>query len=115
MNTQQINGSDKNNGSQLDARVAVYIVAWMDRGQVEFNMYYSPSAAERVFAIEKEYCNELSNRELGRTAICVEVEVTSLASAEREINDQIVEMFDKAQNRYTARRHEVPAHFAMLH
>jgi inosine-uridine nucleoside N-ribohydrolase len=114
MNTQQINGSDKNNGSQLDARVAVYVVAWMDRGQVEFNIYHSPSAAERVFAIEKEYCNELTNREMGRKSICVEVHVTSLATAEREVDEQIEALFEKAQNRYTARRHEVRA-FAMLH
>ncbi|MBN3760915.1 hypothetical protein [Burkholderia sp. Ac-20365] len=102
MNTNQaiVGAVNTNTGALLATGVTVAVIAWQSTGGAGFDWYFSPSAADVRFAIEKKECDELSGREAELTMVRFDVTVSSYENAEREIDAQLDELFVQVENPY---------------
>lgn len=95
MNTQQI-VVKKNIANAINAGVMVAVVAWKTKdGGIGFDWFHSPSAADRVLEIQKDY--DVEFRDVRRKSVRVDIVVTSYETAEQEINAHLEAIHHSAE------------------
>ena len=77
--------------TSADTGVTVSVIAWKSAGDISFDWFYSESAADRIFEVERGYCHEVS--EVRRSLLRCELVVSSYDNADSEVKEQIAAQF----------------------